>query len=214
MSGKRFQPHEEQFNADELAMSEAIAAYLEELNSGTPLEVSAFAGRYPHINQAELEKSLKLFAIPRQPIAMPDVNTAWQKFSAKNFKLVNQPSMSLGNYVQQAIDTGDNVLAAAKLPSASLEALKQDPTPVSALRNYELGDYAALAKRYGVKDALFPRLLKWLKGVGKTMTMPATPARGMVYARPTDRQQYLTEQDIEQALEGDGFPVTGDSEKE
>jgi hypothetical protein len=200
---------ENELTKEETAMADALAAYLEQLNlnNGAIPDAKMFAAQYAGVNQTELLESLNLLAMPRKPLK-PDVNSAWLKFSAKNFASAHQTA-SLGNYVQSAIATNDADLSAAKIPQASLEAMKQDQTPLAALKDYELKDYADLAKRYGVKDALFPRLLKWLKNVGKSMSNPqfgASPRAQFGFARQEDRQPDLTGQEIEKALEEDQEP--------
>jgi hypothetical protein len=191
------------FSNEETAMAEALAEYLEQMNNGSTPDAKTFVAQYHHLNQQELLASLSLLALPRKPVKL-NVDSAWQNFKAKNFVHAVQP-VSLGNYVQKALDSGDAELA--KLPQASLEALKQDQTPISDLKDYELKDYAALAKRYGVKDSLFPRMLKWMKGVAKNVSNAAqatmTPKAQYGFARPTDRQRDLSESEIAEALEED-----------
>jgi hypothetical protein len=193
---------EKALNNEELAMADAIAEYLEQMNTGTLPDAKSFAARYTNLNQTDLVASLNLLGLPRQTIK-PDVNGAWLKFSSKNFNPAYQP-LSLGSYIQQALNSGDKELA--KLPHASLEALKQDQTPISALKDYELRDYAALAKRYGVKDSLFPRMLKWLKGVAKTVStgtqISLTPRAQFGFARQTERDIQLNEAEIDEAVAG------------
>lgn len=201
MAGNSFEPEKEFLKADELAMAEAITAFIEELNNGQIPDPASFARNYPNAQQSELEMSLRLLAAPRKASVTPDVNTAWQNFSARVFTVPATETVSLGNYVAQALDQKDPELTASKLSVAALEAMKQDDTPLTALRGYQLNDYADLAKRYGVKDAAFPRMLKWLKNAAKSFSSNPGALRGVAFARPAERQQELSEKEIAAALE-------------
>src|SRR5262249_31656384 len=130
--------------------------------------------------------------------AKPSVDTAWQRFRAKAFEGATE-SVSLGGYVAQ---NEQDVIQESGLPSTTLEALKADPTPLSELKGYQINDYANLARRYGVEDSLFPRMLKWLKGLGKSLTAPSSGAmRGMVFARDEEpRQPGLSETELSEEL--------------
>ena len=60
------------------------------------------------------------------------------------------------------------------------------------LKGYQLNDYAALARRYGVKDSAFPRMLRWLKGLGKSFAFPSlNTSSGMVFAREEETRHQL-----------------------
>jgi|GEM_PF-1988017 len=186
----------------DLALAEALGDYLERRNSGQALEIGAFIQEYPSISE-DLAHSLALLEIPRKVTAVaPDMEAAWKVFRARVFTGEQAKTASLGNYVQQALEVKDRDLTAAALSSETLVAMQNDPTSLQDLKGYDLNDYAALARRYGVKDTAFPKLLKWLKNVTKNFGLPApNQARGMAFARPEQRQRGLTEAEIAQALE-------------
>jgi hypothetical protein len=187
------------FSGQEMALAGAVADYLERRNNGQQVEISAFVAEYPAL-APELKEWLGLFVLPvRTPT--PSVEAAWDKFKARVFTGETVKSPSLGDYVRQV--SSSNELAAAGFSPEAAEAIKKDPTPVGDLKNYDLPAYAALARRYGVKDAAFPRLLKWLKGLahGFSSSSGNTPMRGMAFARDAEtRQPELTREEVSKAL--------------
>ncbi len=195
--GREYLPDDGQ----EIALSEALADYLERVNSGNAPELEVFSAEYPELGQ-ELRQSLAILNIPRQAATVqPNLDEAWNKFRARVFTGESAKTASLGSYVQQAVESQDRDLKAAALSRETLEAMKTDATPAHDLKNYNINDYAAFARRYGVKDAAFPRLLKWLKKLANNLSAPmSSPSRGMAFARPLDRPTDLTEEELRQAL--------------
>ena len=100
----------------------------------------------------------------------------------------------------------DRELKSIGLPDPTLRAMSQDATPLAAFQSYNFDDYAQLAKRYGVKNDLFPRVLKWIKKLGKSLSMPsgASFGSGVVFAREEEHNRSLSEAELAQALEEDG----------
>lgn len=199
----------------EARFSEALAAYFEQRNG----EASA-----PVVDASDEETraALALLQLPEKAAKIrPDVNMAWQNFRVKAFGLeaVADPAR-LGGYVSNVLETGHNqAVKDSGLPRETLEALRSDPTPLQELKDFELADYAALAKRYGVKDALFPRMLKWLKGLGKNFSAPnlglgGSMQRGMAFAREKDYEQRVSEEFLAEELERQGQAVTEEKVEE
>ena len=179
---------------------EALAAYFESHNGG---EVSAIpTARLTDRQQADWLAAQALLGIPERALEVrPSVETAWQSFRAARFEVApTSDAVSLGSYVARHEQT---TLKDSGLSPATVEALKADPTPLETLRGYELNDYAALARRYDVKDSAFPRMLKWLKALGKSLTLPtANPARGMMFAREDEvRTPGLSEAELLESLQ-------------
>ena len=177
---------------------EALAAYFESLNSPNRHEeplARSVAGLGPQVEA--------LLEIPRRLERQePDVNSAWQRFQQRNFS--QTASDSLGRYVSQALAQNEtSAIAESGLPKDTLEAIKSDATSMEVLKGYQLTDYAALARRYGVKDSAFPRMLRWLKGLGKSLSFPAlNTSSGMVFAREEEvRHQGLNEAELAEQLE-------------
>jgi hypothetical protein len=196
---------EQTISEREESVALAVAEFLAKRNEGQPIEIDAFASQYPEL-EVELHEWLGLFEIPvLAGRTMPDRGKAWEKFKTKVFTGEIVASPSLGEYVQQSSALNAGELAGSGLSPEVVEALKKDATPLNDLKNYGLADYAALAKRYGVKDAAFPRMLKWLKNAVKSLSAPATPTmRGMVFARDSEtRTQNLSEAEILEALKGE-----------
>ncbi len=103
------------------------------------------------------------------------------------------------------------------MPKNTLEAIQADATPLEQLKGYKLNDYAALAKRYGIKDNLFPRMLKWLKGLGKNLALPQSQmgGRGMVFARDEEARRHgVNEAQLAEHLERETGSVTESAEEE
>ena len=171
-------------------MREAVAMYLEATNRG---ETPTVFGQ-----SEEWQRAVALLNLPKQAAKRgTNVEMAWQYFQARHFEVATQEA-SLGNYIAHQNDK--EMLKESGLSKPTLEALKNDPTPIRDLKGYELNDYAALARRYGVKDNAFPRMLKWLKSVGKSFMSPSMSG-GMVYARDEEsRKQGLSETDLADKL--------------
>jgi hypothetical protein len=148
-----------------------------------------------------------LLALPeRLGRQTPDVDAAWQRFQQRAFSPASRPaaSLSLGSYVSQALTQSEaSTVVESGLPKATLEAISADSTSLDELKGYQLNDYAALARRYGVKDSAFPRMLRWLKGLGKSFALPALGSSGgMVFAREEEvRQPGLSEAELAEKLE-------------
>jgi hypothetical protein len=182
------------------AMREALAQYFEQLNSGEADPTVGLETTSPEA-LADWQHTLALLQLPQrlnqQP---PSVDAAWQRFRARVFDQTATQSVNLGSYVAQ---NEQLVIQESGLPQPTLEALKADPTPLSDLKNYQVKDYAALARRYDVEDSLFPRMLKWLKGLGKNLVAPSSgPVRGMVFARDDEpRQPGLKEHELAEELD-------------
>ena len=175
-------------------MQEALAAYFEARNGG---QVSKTPTEWLSVAQlAEWQQAQALLEIPGRALeTRPSVEMAWQSFRSRSFAVTPD---SLGNYVTNALAQAEQTtLKESGLSKATLEALRADPTPIEKLKNYELDDYAALARRYEVKDSTFPRMLKWLKALGKSLTLPTTGStRGMVFAREDEPRQGLSEAEL------------------
>jgi hypothetical protein len=199
----------------DLALAEALGDYLERRNSGQVPEIGAFLQEYPSISE-DLAHSLALLEIPRKVVAVElDVEAAWKVFRARVFTGEQAKAASLGSYVQQALEVKDRDLTAAALSPETLAAMQTDQTPVQDLKGYDLNDYATLARRYGVKDAAFPKLLKWLKNVTKSFGLPAVnQGRGMAFARAEQRKRGVTEAEIAQVLEQEQAKDVNDGEAE
>lgn len=188
--------------------SEALAAYLEQRNGEAVSPVA-----FQDFSDEDLRGALALLQLADKAAKMqPDINLAWHNFRAKSFDsaaLATDPA-SLGGYVSGALETEQALaLKQSGLPRETLEALRSDQTPLNELKDFELADYAALAKRYGVKDALFPRMLKWLKGLGKNFAAPnlglgGSMQRGMAFAREKDYEQRVSEEYLAGELERQG----------
>lgn len=194
--------------------SEAVAAYFEQRNGETLSEAFATADE----TDEELRRAVALLQLTeRAGQAQPDVNNAWQMFRAKAFVPVAAPEAgSLGNYVTETLDAAEAVKASG-LPREALEALRQDRTPLAELKDFELADYAAMAKRYGVKDAVFPRMLKWLKGLGKNFAAPSLGggmSRGMVFAREEEYEHRVSEAHMAEELQRTAQDEQGQKEDE
>ena len=204
MQGHNFEL-EENGNSPELnnQMADALAVYFERKNSGEKLDAAAFVQDWPNI-KTELGRAINLLQLPERT---PQLSTqeAWQRFKGVVFTGQTAPATdSLGSYVAQALVTNDASLKNTGLPRATLEAMSQDATPLAAFQNYQFDDYAQLAKRYGVKDNLFPRVLKWFKGVGKSLNLKTNAGfgnGGLVFARPEDSKAALSEAELAQAVE-------------
>ncbi len=184
-------------------MQEAIAAYFEQHNGG---EIS----RTPETwlsegQQTEWEQTQTLLNVPqRLLVSRPVLDAAWASFKVRAFEMPVTAEGSLGAYVASALDTAEQTtLHESGLSRTTLEALKVDNTPIEKLKDYELNDYAALARRYNIKDNAFPRMLKWLKGLGKSLTTAGLNLnRGMVFARDEEvRQPGLSEAELAASLE-------------
>ncbi|HEX2914263.1 MAG TPA: hypothetical protein VH186_25920 [Chloroflexia bacterium] len=193
-------------NGDEVApeLNEALAAYFEGANGGdVSREPEDIISKSSSAVQAEWQQFQALLQAPAK--AAPSLDSAWQRFRVRAFEVapVTQPE-SLGIYVSEALNKNEQAaISDSGLNRATLEALKNDPTPVAAMKDYQLNDYVALARRYGVKDSAFPRVLKWLKGLAKSLSAPSYGgSRGMVFAREDEkREQGLSETELAQQLE-------------
>ena len=196
---------EENGNSPELnnQLADALATYFERKNSGEKLDAATFVQEWPNI-KTELGQTISLLQLPERT-SLLSTQEAWQHFRGVVFTGQIVPATnSLGSYVAQALFTNDVGLKNTGLPRATLEAMSQDTTPLAAFQNYQFDDYAQLAKRYGVKDNLFPRVLKWFKGVGKSLNLTKGAGfgnGGMVFARPEDSKGALSEAELAQALE-------------
>jgi hypothetical protein len=186
-------------------MREALAMYFEKLNGGEvdpAVEPAALLANGQPETQTEWQRTMALLQMPQRYSQIgPSVDTAWQRFRTRAFDgATAAETVSLGGYVAQ---NEQNVIDESGLPSTTLEALKADPTPLSELKGYRINDYADLARRYGVEDSLFPRMLKWLKGLGKGLTAPSSGSmRGMVFARDEEaRQPGLSEAELSEELD-------------
>lgn len=179
--------------------SEAVAAYFEQRNGETVAEFTIA----PETD--DLRRALALFQVTERAYQdRPDVNTAWQMFRAKAFVPVAVPEAgSLGSFVNETLEAVEAVKASG-LSRETLEALRQDKTPLTELKDFELADYAAMAKRYGVKDTVFPRMLKWLKGLGKNFAAPSFGGgmqRGMMFAREEGYEHQVSEAHLAEELQ-------------
>ncbi|MEI6046986.1 MAG: hypothetical protein WCS37_21775, partial [Chloroflexota bacterium] len=164
--------------------SETLAAYFEQRNSGLEPVVEE--------TSEELRRALALVHLSEKAAQdRPDVDKAWQMFRVRAFATApavveKEQPVSLGGYVSGALERGQATKESG-LPQETLEALREDHTPLAELKDFGLADYAALAKRYDVKENLFPRMLKWLKVLGKNFAAPSFGngglSRGMMYAR-------------------------------
>ncbi len=184
--------------------SEFVAKYFEQKNNGaSPAEL---ANLMQSANtDEELRRVVGLIKLTEKAAQdKTDIDKAWQSFRARTFKAAPATAkVNLGNYVSETLASGEAVKVSG-LPRETLEALRQDNTPLTELKDFELADYAALAKRYGVKDTLFPRMLKWLKGLGKSFAAPTTfgPSRPTLrFAREEGFEYQATEQTLADELE-------------
>jgi hypothetical protein len=182
---------------------EALAVYFEHLNGAED------AGEAAVSNSASLEPQMEaLLGLPgRLTPRSSDVNSAWMRFKQRSFSptlVAQENKASLGHYVSQALDQNEaSAISESGLSKTTLEAIKADGTSMDELRGYQLNDYASLARRYGVKDSAFPRMLRWLKGLGKSLTLPSFGTSGsMVFAREEEaRRQGLSEVELAEHLE-------------
>lgn len=186
---------------------EALAVYFERLNGPGEAESSQAAARFSSPDP-QLEGVQALLELPdRLARQTPAVDSAWQRFQQRAFSRTAQTQAaeaSLGGYVSQALAQSEaSTVVESGLPKATLEAIQADSTTLDELKGYQLNDYAALARRYGVKDSAFPRMLRWLKGLGKSLAFPsAGPVGGMVFAREEEvRQPGLKEAELAEQLE-------------
>lgn len=195
---------------------EALAVYFECLN-GAESSSEAVAG------SANLEPQVDaLLSLPgRLKPRSSDVDGAWMRFKQRSFSPVaatQKDTASLGLYVSQALDRNEaSAISESGLSKSTLEAIKADRTSMDELRGYQLNDYANLARRYGVKDSAFPRMLRWLKGLGKSLALPSfNPSGSMVFAREEEvRRQGLSEAELAGQLEESEKPEQPeDTEKE
>ena len=185
-------------------MREALASYFEKLNGGEidpAIDPAALLATAHPETQAEWQRTMALLKVSqRQGQAVTSVNAAWQRFRTRAFENATAEAASLGGYVAQ---NEQDAIQESGLPATTHEALKSDPTPLAELKGYRINDYADLARRYGVEDSLFPRMLKWLKGLGKSLTAPSSGGamRGMVFARDEEaRQSGLSETELSEEL--------------
>jgi hypothetical protein len=182
---------------------EALAVYFERLNGEGSSEVVALSARTEVGLGTQVEALLE---IPRRlERRSVGADVAWQRFQKRNFSPVAEAQKdSLGRYVSQALDQNESAaVVESGLSKSILEAIKSDATSMEELKGYQLNDYAALARRYDVKDSAFPRMLRWLKGLGKSFAMPSlNPSAGMVFAREEEiRQQGLSEAELAEQIE-------------
>ncbi len=214
----------DQFGSDEVSseLSERLAEYLEGLNTGQTVPVALMDG------DEEWTRLTGLLQTPRRmtlAAATLPVESAWQSFRMRAFEVkpalqpeVQAQDNSLGSYVAQALAANEQAtLNESGLPKNTLEAFQVDATPLAQLKGYKLDDYAALAKRYGIKDNLFPRMLKWLKGLGKNLALPASQlgGRGMVFARDEEaRRQGVHEAQLAEDLARETGSVTEAAEED
>lgn len=190
-------------------LADALATYFEHKNSGEKIDTVAFVQAYPNI-KLELSQALNILQLPEQVApSQPDVKEAWQRFKTEVFngqtaKATQTAPDSLGSYVAQALVQNDVELKNSGLARPTLVAMSQDATPLSEFQNYKFDDYAQLAKRYGVKNELFPRVLKWFKGLSKSLGAgPKTSfgRAGAMFAREEGFQRDISEAQLTQALE-------------
>jgi hypothetical protein len=188
---------------------EALAVYFERLNgaevSGEAVALLSTMKAQPAADWARVEALLEVpDRLDRQT---PDVDRAWQSFQQRAFSGLAETqaaSLSLGRYVSEALARNEtSAIVESGLPKATLEAIQSDATSLDDLKGYQLNDYADLARRYGVKDSAFPRMLRWLKGLGKSFTFPALgQSGGLVFAREEEvRKQGLNEAELAEQLE-------------
>lgn len=185
------------------AFQETLAVYFERLNdAGSSSDVIA--------KSTSLEPQVEtLLALPGRLKPRPsDVDSAWMRFKQRSFSATVETqeaaAASLGRYVSQALVQNEaSAIVESGLSKSTLEAIKADQTSMDELRGYQLNDYADLARRYGVKDSAFPRMLRWLKGLGKSFSMPSfNTSGGMVFAREEEvRRQGLDEAELAEQLE-------------
>ncbi len=195
---------------------EALAVYFEQFNAAgtTGDRVAKSASLEPQV--------AALLALPGRLKPQPsDVDSAWMRFKQRSFTAVGETqeaSASLGRYISQVLDQNEaSAIVESGLPKSTLEAIKADQTSMDELRGYQLNDYANLARRYGVKDSAFPRMLRWLKGLGKSFTLPSlNTSGGMVFAREEEvRRQGLNEAELAERLDQPENPSQPEeSEKE
>ena len=188
-------------------LAEGLASYFERKNNGENVDIASLVQAYPTVS-GELTQALNLLQLPDQLAkTKPNVQNAWLRFKTEVFtaQLATQTaSNSLGNFVMQAIVKNDPELKNTGLPRNTLEALAHDATPMAAFQNYQFDDYAQLAKRYQVKNELFPRVLKWFKGLGKSLNLntgSSFGSSGLVFAREESREWELSEEALAAALE-------------
>lgn len=190
---------------------EALAVYFDRLNGENSSEAVALSARTETGLGSQVEALLE---IPRRlERRSPGTDAAWQRFQKRNFSPgAATQQESLGRYVSQALDQNESAaVVESGLSKSTLEAIKSDATSMEDLKGYQLNDYAALARRYGVKDSAFPRMLRWLKGLGKSFALPSlNSSAGMVFAREEEaRKQGLSEAELAEQIE-----KTGETEKE
>ncbi|MBN9389277.1 MAG: hypothetical protein J0I20_14710 [Chloroflexi bacterium] len=181
---------------------EALAVYFERLNGpeGSGKVIANSASLDPQVES--------LLGLPgRLKPRSSDVDSAWMRFKQRSFSpavVAQENTASLGHYVSQALDQNEaSAITESGLSKSTLEAIKADRTSMDELRGYQLNDYANLARQYGVKDSAFPRMLRWLKGLGKSLTLPSFGSSGsMVFAREEEaRRQGLSEAELAEHLE-------------
>ncbi len=190
---------------DEVAgpLQEALALYFERLNGdeAAPDPATMLASAGPTV-LAEWQAVQALLQLPQKAGPMPSVESAWQRFRVRSFAVAPAPALaedSLGQYVAEALASNErSALKESGLARPTLEALQAEPTSLQDLKGYAFNDYVALARRYGVNDSAFPRMLKWLKGLGKNLLSPAPAAgRGLMFARDEEtRTPGLTEAEM------------------
>lgn len=178
-------------------LTEALAIYLENLNGGSEtLDPAVLFKNEPHLI-AEWQQLVTLLRVPQSAKQQPlSAGSAWQKFRSRAFDVVAVAPESLGSYIavnEQA------ALAESGLSPATLEKMKNDPTLLKDLKHYELKDFVDVARRNGVNDTTFPRMLKWLKGLGKSLFAPPSNTR-LRFAREEDYKQGLSESEIVEKL--------------
>lgn len=178
-------------------LTEAIAFYFERLNgSSEPGDPAALLRNQPEL-LAEWEELLALLRVP-QKVKQVSAASAWQRFRRRAFDIAPE-AQSLGSYVAA---NESNVLAESGLSKATIEKMKADPTPLNELKNYELKDFVDVARRNGVNDTAFPRMLKWLKGLGKGLFTPMGGSR-LQFAREEDYKHGLSESEAAEKLNDD-----------
>jgi hypothetical protein len=181
---------------------EALAVYFERLNGaeGSGDIVANSASLDPQVEAL-------LGLLGRLKPRSSDVDSAWMRFKQRSFSpavATQENTASLGHYVSQALDQNEaSAISESGLSKSTLEAIKADRTSMDDLRGYQLNDYANLARQYGVKDSAFPRMLRWLKGLGKSLTLPSFGTSGsMVFAREEEaRRQGLSEAELAEHLD-------------
>jgi hypothetical protein len=184
-------------------LEEALATYLEQLNSSsdeTKTDPAMLLSGEPELLQ-EWQQIVMILRLPQQAATNAvSASAAWERFRPRHFDVQVAPA-SLGSYVANALVADQKAVADSGLSQTLLEKMKSDPTPLDSLKSFELQDYVQVARRNGVSDSQFPRMLKWLKQLAKNVLTPPATSTRMSFAREDEYEKGLSEQVIKAELD-------------